>query len=229
MIFDISSTCCEIKFLSLFSFYKIMTGDLNQAKIMGGIGSLLLVLSVVPKAGYILGIVGMVLLLIGIKNIADFFGRESVFKNALYAIIFGIIGFVAAAVFAITGILSIGAGFSIGKILGLLLLALVVLLVFYVLSAIFMKKSYDEIAQLTGISLFGTAGLLYLIGSILIIVLVGAIIILVAWILSTVAFFSIDPSKYTAPGTPAAPAPSTGPPPAPEITETPQPEPIEPS
>lgn len=183
-------------------------------------------MTIVPRAGYILGIIGLILLLIGIKNVADFFGREDIFKNALYAVIFGIIGMVAALVFLLMGFLSLGFGISLMRALATIIIALVVLFIFYVLSAIFLKKSYDGMSEVLNIGLFGTAGLLYLIGAVLVIILIGFILILVAWILSAVAFFSINPSKYAAPA-PAAPA--TGPPPTPSIEETPQPEPLEPS
>ena len=65
--------------------------------------------------------------------------------------------------------------------------------------AVYLRKSFDALANKTGNGMFKTAGLLLLIGAILTIVLIGLILIFVAWILLTVAFFSM-------PSTPPPPA-----------------------
>jgi uncharacterized membrane protein len=73
-------------------------------------------------------------------------------------------------------------------------LALIVAFIFSVLAAYFYKKSFDLLSSKSGERLFGTAGLLMLIGAVLTIILVGALITLVAWILAAVAFFSLKPT-----------------------------------
>ncbi|WP_372838593.1 DUF996 domain-containing protein [Pyrococcus kukulkanii] len=61
-----------------------------------------------------------------------------------------------------------------------------------IIGSYFRKKSYELIAQYTGVDMFKTSGLLYFIGAILIIVFgIGALIMLVAAILEIVAFFSL--------------------------------------
>src|SRR5207244_8890857 len=65
-------------------------------------------------------------------------------------------------------------------------------LVFTIISAIFLKRSYEKISQRLNVSAFATAGLLYLIGAALTIVLVGILILLIALIFQVVAYFSIQ-------------------------------------
>jgi len=72
---------------------------LESAKIMGGVGSLLVVIGGIVsfRAPFVslLGLVGIILILIALHNMADFYGERGIFSNALYAFIVGIIGAVA--------------------------------------------------------------------------------------------------------------------------------------
>jgi uncharacterized membrane protein len=43
-----------------------------------------------------LSIVGIIMVLIGMKNLSQAYNDESIWKNTLYAVIFGIIGIVAS-------------------------------------------------------------------------------------------------------------------------------------
>jgi uncharacterized membrane protein len=79
------------------------------------------------------------------------------------------------------------------EFLAILVVAVVILFAFLVLSAIFYRKSLNKLSEKTGVGLFGTTGMLILIGAILTIIAVGALILWVALILLTVAFFSIKP------------------------------------
>lgn len=83
-------------------------------------------------------------------------------------------------------------------------MALVVLFTFAVIAVLFFRKSLNLPSAKTGIGIFGTAGLLMLIGAILTVLIVGLILIWVAWILVAVAFFSIR----TQPTQPQAPPPA---------------------
>lgn len=84
---------------------------------------------------------------------------------------------------------TIPSGFVSGIVL--LVVGLVVIWVFYLISAIFLWKSYDRIATRLNVNMFHTTGLLYLIGAALTIIIVGLLIVLIAEILQIVAFFSI--------------------------------------
>ena len=184
--------------------------ELSQAKILGGVGSLLMLLSFVPTVGGLLGIVGFVLVLIAVKYVSDVVGDRAIFNNMLISVILGIVGIVVGLVvgvisfFTVFGrVVGMPSDFSewfgpsqvspesiVGLLIGVIL-GLVVIWVFYIISAIFLRKSFTAISSRLNVKLFGTAALLYLIGAALLIVLVGFVILLVALILQTIAFFSI--------------------------------------
>ena len=179
-------------------------GTLSEAKVLGGIGSILLILSLVPNIGPLLGIVGFILLLIAIKYISDIVGDEKIFKDTLIAVILAIIGVFAgiiiggAAIFTLisrgllTGGIAPPTGFLLtllGTFLIPLIIAFIVIWIFMIISAVFFRRSLDSIASKLNIGMFSTAGLIYLIGAI--IPVIGFIIMIVAAILLAVAFFSI--------------------------------------
>lgn len=60
-----------------------------------------------------------------------------------------------------------------------------------IISAIFLRKSFDKIAELMKVDLFKTTGTLNLIGAVTAIILVGFLIQLVAVILQVISFFSL--------------------------------------
>jgi len=45
--------------------------EIKDAKLMGGIGSILALLSFIPKAGWIISLVGFILVIVAIKKITD--------------------------------------------------------------------------------------------------------------------------------------------------------------
>ena len=186
-------------------------------KSLAGVGALLLAFgSFVP----IVGIVGIILLLIGIKGLSEYYNDRSVYQHALWGVIFGIVGLVAAAVIvigfiwgSIFGGLAFGAGFGLVALTGVVL-AVVVLFVFYLLAAIYFRRAFSTLAQKSGEHMFETAGLLLFIGAILTIILVGLVLVFVAWILVAVAFFSMtirsQPAAVTAPVAGARYCPNCG-------------------
>ncbi len=161
----------------------------------------------------VLGLVGLILVLIALKSLSDYYKAEGIFNNALYGVIIGIIGFVvfvAGIAVAAVGLLSdLGIAWGDWAVLqeidweavvtweiiephiAVIIGSLVALFAFAVVSAIFLRKSLRVLATKTGVNLFGTAALLMLIGAILTIILIGFILIWVAEVLLTVAFFSI--------------------------------------
>ena len=179
----------------------------ESGKNMTGIGALLLVIgSFVP----FLSLVGIILLLVGLRDLAKYYSDDSIFQNALYAVIFGIIGIVAAGVVLVS--LFFGGAFAGASFLGLaagIIVALVVVFIFYILMALYFRRTFDSLAEKTGQGMFKTAGLLLLIGAILTIVFVGLILIFIAWILATVAFFSITPTTTIQQQPPPPPPPQT--------------------
>jgi len=196
--------------------------SLNEVKTLGGIGSLFTLLAIVPTAGAVLSIVGLIMILIAVKYASDILGDPKIFTNMLYAVILGIIGIVVAVVAVISAVASVlGLGFLSGSaamgtvpptmaagdivgLIGTLAIGLVAVWVCFLISAIFLRRSYGELGRRLNVGLFGTAGLLYLIGAALTIVLVGLALIFIAEILFLVAFFSIN--TQAAPSPPVQPA-----------------------
>lgn len=192
--------------------------SLESSKNTAGIGTILLLLTPVPGAGIIIGIIGAILLLMGIKGLASYYQDNEIYQNTFKGLIFYVIAIIVAglgiggltfgSMFAgmRTGLLGIGIG------LALFIISLVVAFVFYVLAALSLRRAFSSLAQRTGQRLFETAGLLLFIGAILTIVVAGLALILVAWILATIAFFSISTPQtygYTQPA--SAPQQSTPP------------------
>lgn len=70
-------------------------------------------------------------------------------------------------------------------------LALIVGWILSIIAAIFLKRSYNGIAEHTKVGLFKTTGTVYLIGAITTIVLIGFLILLIARIIEIIAYFSL--------------------------------------
>ena len=157
---------------------------LSDAKTIGGIGAILLLIPGVNIVGYIL-------ILIATKYVSDELGDKSIFDNMLYAVIAGIIGGVAAAFIIFTGAV-FGVFTMTASAIGGAIAGLAVAWIALIVSSIFIRRAYDTMATKLDVGMFRTAGLLYFIGAILTIVLVGLLLLFVAAILQIVAYFSIQ-------------------------------------
>ncbi|MGD0804000.1 MAG: DUF996 domain-containing protein [Candidatus Bathyarchaeia archaeon] len=186
--------------------------SMSQAKTLGEVGSILVVLTAIPSIGGLLGIAGFILILLAIKDISEVVADKSIYHNMLVSIVFAIAGViigtlvVVGSVFRFIGLASLtgpnyfGSSFNpstiptgdwIGFIMSIIV-GLTVIWVMMIVSAFFVRKSYNAIASKLNIGMFGTAGLVYLIGAATTIILVGFVILFIAQILLIVAFFSID-------------------------------------
>ncbi len=200
------------------------------SKNSGGIGALLLFIGAFSSNlfyGSLLSLVGLILVLISLKGLADYYKEARVFNNFLYGVIIGIVGIIVAVVISsvifqsLIGILFPGLSLAnwmtfttltitiptINQILPLIygfVAVLVVLFVFAVITAFLMNTSLKALSMKTDIRLFATAGTLLLIGAILTIILVGIILIWIAMIILAIAFLSIKPLPP-----PAAPTATT--------------------
>ena len=173
--------------------------SLESSRTLGGTGAILIAIgSFFP----ISSIVGIIFVLIAMKNLADCYNENGIFENTFYGSIFGIIGTVAAAAVAFSGgiftcaLSSIFVSFTLPKAL---IVAIVVFLVFSLLQVICYKKSFDILSGKSSEKIFDNAGLLLLIGAILTIILIGLVLSLVAWMLIAVGFFSIKTTGVTKP------------------------------
>ncbi len=201
--------------------------SLSQAKTLGGIGSILVILFPIPTVGWVLSIAGLIMVLVAVKYVSDVSQNKAIFNDMLFSTILAIIGVVAGVVVLLGTVFSalarifpggipanLGGGpppnvttGDIFSLVGGVLLGLAVLWVFLIVSAIFLRRSYGKIANFVGVRMFNTAGLLYLIGAALTILFgVGLIIVLVAAILQIVAFFSL-PDQPPTPTTSATSSP----------------------
>jgi uncharacterized membrane protein len=194
----------------------------ESSKMLSAVGALLMVIgtlgSVVPYAG-ILSVIGIILLLIGLKGLANFYNEQGIFNNALYSIITCIVGVVVAVaavvISAVSALASLGIdlatiedwatlGTDLGAIftdfgnfgaiwtlISALIVGLLILFVTVILAMYFFRKSMNQLSSKTGVGLFGTAGLLMLTGAVLSIILVGLLLIWIGYILATVAFFKM--------------------------------------
>ncbi len=167
--------------------------ELKDAKVWGGIGAILTLVG--------LGFVGFILKLVGVKRISDATGNEEIFSKYLWATVLAIIASVLALVAMLLAPMFLGM-FS-GHILGIGMVSVVAAIIMTV-AAYFMKQSYDLVARETGVKMFSTVALLYIIGAILTVIMIGVFIILIAAILEIVAFFSLpDSTPESSASTPA--------------------------
>lgn len=77
---------------------------LESSKALGGIGSILLLIGVIPFGVPYLGVIaliGFILVLVALHGLANIYKEHGIFNNALYGFIAAIVGVVAAAVAAI--------------------------------------------------------------------------------------------------------------------------------
>jgi uncharacterized membrane protein len=205
-----------------------MNVNFEYAKTLAGEGSILLLLSIVPYAGWILGIIGVVLLLRGLKELSYYYQDETIYQNSLTGVKFYIVALIAAGAATAALLIGIGsatafkftgsfvptAGFATGVVA--FFAGLVVAFVFYVLATSHLRRTFDTLAQKSGEASFTTAGTLLRWGAILTIILVGFILIFIAWIFATIGFFTMKSRQYQQ----YAPRPNENvpPPPSPQNT-----------
>lgn len=205
--------------------------SLESNRILGGVGALLMVISVLGLFGsaytLFLLVVGAILVLIALKGFADHYQDGGIFNNALYGFITVIVGLVATIAIFVMLVLQVLANIGIDwtnpmevqqyfmshmdvvwQIAGAVIGALIVFYISAIVSAVLFRKALDVLSTRSGEKIFGTAGLVWLIGAV--IPLVGILIIWISWILMAVGFFSIKTTQ--APVQPAAVQPPPQPP-----------------
>ncbi len=202
--------------------------NFDSSKIIGGIGALLLFIGCIPYLGGptfgILPLVGLILLLIGLKGLADYYKEAGIFNNALYGTILGIVGavvFVAIILISAVGFITnifpswngnwatlaqidttqLPTDISwnlVGPFLAGILISLVVLFVFVLLVAFLYRRSLNQLRDKSNIGLFGSAGTVLLIGAVLTIILIGLLLVWIAILLVAIAFFQLkEPQSQT--------------------------------
>ena len=189
--------------------------DLGTAKIVGGIGALLMLIGgLVTATVGVLSLIGFIMVFIAVKMIADETKEKAIFDNYLYSFVAIIIAIVALIAMAFVVFASVGGiefftdlqnmamtepleiWNSLQPVLFGAIAGLLVFWIIAVIASLFYLKSFNLIAEKTGVKRFGTAGLLIFIGTITTIILIGFIILIIGLILEIVAFFSL-PDKIT--------------------------------
>ncbi|MBN1245190.1 DUF996 domain-containing protein, partial [Candidatus Bathyarchaeota archaeon] len=71
--------------------------NFETSKNLGGVGAILMFIGVLPLFAYsgVISLVGLILTLIAVKGLADYYSEAGIFNNALYAVITAIAGGIA--------------------------------------------------------------------------------------------------------------------------------------
>src|SRR3989442_1111500 len=91
----------------VYIFYSLSgswMASLSQAKTLGGVGSILALLGIVPSVGPVLSIAGLIMSLVAVKYISDILGDKRIFNNMIIAVILGIGGIVVLVAFVFAAI-----------------------------------------------------------------------------------------------------------------------------
>lgn len=179
-----------------------------------------MVIGFLPRIGGLCMLLGVLLVLIALKGYADTYKEHSIFNNAIYTIVFELIG----AVFCIVILIYVAVGFAtslgitnladatsweqidwqnavnfeaIKPFIVPVVLAVVVLFAFTVFAAFYFKKSMNTLSEKTGESLFHTTGTVFFIGAILTIILIGFLVIWISFLLLMISFYKTKPLEQT--------------------------------
>ncbi len=180
-----------------------MNVNYEYSRILTAEGAILILLGLIPYVGWILGIIGVVLLLRGMKELSNYYQDERIYKNSWTGVKFYIVALIAAGIavtalvigvasatgFTFAGSFIFTAGFGVGLVA--FLGGLVIAFIFYILATSHLKRTFDILAERTGEASLTTAGTLLWIGAILTIFVIGLLLILVGWIFATIGFFSM--------------------------------------
>jgi uncharacterized membrane protein len=203
--------------------------SLETNKTLGGVGAILMFIGIIPVINTygVIELIGLILVMVALYNLAGYYTERGIFNNALYGLIAGIVGGVVAVGAVIITVLSSLTDFlytiypswngdwsalsgltpdttnltldAIMPFLTGLFVALIVLWVFGIISFFFVRRSLISLSAKSSVGLFSTAGLLMLIGAVLIIAIgIGLLLIWIALLILAIAFFQLRPQQ-TAP------------------------------
>ena len=201
--------------------------NVETSKLLGGIGAVMMFIGVIPAINVygIISFVGLILVLVALYNFANYYSERGIFNNALYGLVTGIVGGVAAggiviltvmtsmrefllSVFptwdgedwlAIQGLTPDPSGVTVEAIVPFLagiFMALLIVWVFGIITAFFVRRSLTSLSAKSGVGLFSTAGLLLLIGAALIIAFgIGFLLMWIGVLILAIAFFQLKPQQ----------------------------------
>ncbi len=210
--------------------------SIESNRILGGIGALLMFIGVIPYISYfgVIELIGLILVMIALYNLGSHYKEGGIFNNAFYGLIIGIVGGVVAGATLLISVLSSLTDFlhtifptwngdwttlsgltpdtsnltlsSITPFLEGIIAVFVIIWVFTIIAAFFVRRSLRTLSAKSNVGLFSTAGMLLLVGAVLIIAVgLGLILMWISALLVAIAFFRIGPEK-TQPVTSTAPS-----------------------
>jgi uncharacterized membrane protein len=210
---------------------------LESSKMLGGIGAILMFVGVLPQINYlgILEIIGLILVLVALHNLANYYKEGGIFKNAIYGVAVAVVGAIIVGVLAFAVVLSnikdlltqLYPGWNgdwstlqgmtpnttnfdptnLFPLLGGLLAVLVVAWVVAIIASFFIYRSLKHVTNKSNVGLFGTAGLILLIGAV--IPGIGLILMWVSALILAIAFFTLKPQEQTITTATSPPPPPT--------------------
>lgn len=211
--------------------------EIGTSKILGGVGALLMFIGILPYVNYfgVIEIIGLILVMVALYSLGSHYREGGIFNNALYGLIIGIVGGVISigviiltvltsltdflyTLFpdwngdwtALSGLTPDPTNITLDSILPFLVgifAMFIILWVFTILAAFFIRRSLGTLSAKSGVGLFSTAGLLILIGAVLIILFgIGLILIWISALLLAIAFFQIRPQQAQPTTSATAPA-----------------------
>ncbi|WP_290705580.1 DUF996 domain-containing protein, partial [Ferroplasma sp. Type II] len=187
----------------LNNMYKQNIPELESARTYGILGIILQFVGtganiLTNGLGFIISIIGLILLFLSLKSISNYYGNQKPFKYMLYSLISGIVLGTISAIVIILLLLPVafttttGPPNAISRIsvsaIGMIFLTLFLVVMAVLVSVIFEYLAYNSVYELTGIDDFHTGALLLLIGVIFTVILVGIILILIGIILLIISF-----------------------------------------
>jgi uncharacterized membrane protein len=209
----------------------------ETSKTLGGIGAILMFIGIFPIISYygIVEIIGAILVVVALHGLADYYKEGGIFSNALYGILVGIVGVVVTVVAALITVLTSLTDLikqiypswngdwstlqgmtpdasninpsAVFPLLAGILVILVIVWVFAIIASFFIWRSLKQVSNKSSIGLFGTAGLLLLVGAI--IPLIGLILMWISLLLLAIAFFTMKPQSQQTPPLTPPPQPTT--------------------
>ena len=180
--------------------------SLETGKILAGVGA---ILAGVGMFGYVIpAIVGLILFLVGMIELADALNEPGIKDNTVKWFIFSILALIVLAIGVLVGLLSMipippfnmyrqagpfHALYTIHSVwvLAWIAIFLVVAAVLFILSARYLSNAMDGLARRTGEGLFRVGGRLYFIGAVLTIIVIGVILIPIAFIIIGIALLVV--------------------------------------
>jgi uncharacterized membrane protein len=202
---------------------------LESSKNLGGVGAILLLIGTLPVIATatfgVLALVGVILVLVALHGLAEYFKERGIFNNFLYGVIVGIVGVIiggATLVYlffytstvtdflykiypswngdwtTLSGLTPITSNINptdVIPFLASILSVLVVFWIFIVIGAFFARRSLKTLSTKGSVGLLSTGALILLIGAVLTIVVIGIFLIWFAILLIAIAFFQIKPQS----------------------------------